>query len=140
MCLGQTQGNFKSNMILIKKSYLKFILLTLISAKRQSSSTRHVSLVSQMGKNLLALQGTWVRSLGWVQSLGQKDPLGKGMATHSSILAWRTPWTEEPGGLPCGCKELDAAERLTFSLSRHRFSTMFFSDTVHHNVERSPLC
>ena len=35
----------------------------------------------------------------WVQSLGQKDPLEKGMATHSSILAWRIPWTEEPGGL-----------------------------------------
>ena len=34
----------------------------------------------------------------WVQSLGQEDPLEKGMATHSSILAWRIPWTEEPGG------------------------------------------
>ena len=35
----------------------------------------------------------------WVQSLGQEDPLEKGEATHSSILAWRIPWTEEPGGL-----------------------------------------
>ena len=35
----------------------------------------------------------------WVGSLGQEDPLEKGMATHSSILAWRIPWTEEPGGL-----------------------------------------
>ena len=35
----------------------------------------------------------------WVQSLGLEDPLEKGMATHSSILAWRIPWTEEPGGL-----------------------------------------
>ena len=35
----------------------------------------------------------------WVPSLGQEDPLQKGMATHSSILAWRIPWTEEPGGL-----------------------------------------
>ena len=35
----------------------------------------------------------------WVQSLGQEDPLEKGMATHSSILAWEIPWTEEPGGL-----------------------------------------
>ena len=35
----------------------------------------------------------------WVQSLGQEDPLEKGMATHSSILAWKTPWTEEPGRL-----------------------------------------
>ena len=36
----------------------------------------------------------------WVQSLGQEDPLEKEMATHSSILAWRIPWTEELGGLP----------------------------------------
>ena len=35
----------------------------------------------------------------WVQSLGQEDPLGEGMTTHSSILAWRIPWTEEPGRL-----------------------------------------
>ena len=35
----------------------------------------------------------------WVQSLGWEDPVGKGMATHSSVLAWRIPWTEEPGGL-----------------------------------------
>ena len=35
----------------------------------------------------------------WLQSLGQEDPLEKGMAIHSSILAWRLPWTEEPGGL-----------------------------------------
>ena len=35
----------------------------------------------------------------WVQSLDQEDPLEKGMATHSSILAWEIPWTEEPGGL-----------------------------------------
>ena len=39
------------------------------------------------------MQETWVRFLGW------EDPLEKGMATHSSILAWRMPWTEEPGGL-----------------------------------------
>ena len=37
----------------------------------------------------------------WVQSLGQEDPLEEEMATHSSILAWRIPWTEERGGLPC---------------------------------------
>ena len=46
------------------------------------------SLVAQMVKNLPAVQETWV------QSLGQEDPLEKGMATHSSILAWRIPWTE----------------------------------------------
>ena len=46
-----------------------------------------------MVKNLHAMQEVWF----W--SLGQEDPLEKGMATHSSILAWRIPWTEEPGGL-----------------------------------------
>ena len=46
-----------------------------------------------MVKNLPAMQGMWVRSLGW------EEPLEEGMATHSSILAWRIPWTEEPGGL-----------------------------------------
>ena len=51
------------------------------------------SLVAQMVKNLPALQETWV------QSLGQEHALEKKMATHSNILAWRIPWTEEPGGL-----------------------------------------
>ena len=51
------------------------------------------SLVAQMVKNLPAMWETWVWSLGW------EDPLEEGMATHSSILAWRIPWTEEPGGL-----------------------------------------
>ena len=45
------------------------------------------------GKNLPAMQETHI------QCLGREDPLEKGMATHSSILAWRIPWTEEPGGL-----------------------------------------
>ena len=47
----------------------------------------------QMVKNLPATRETWV------QSLGQEDPLKKEMATHSSILAWRIPWTEDPGGV-----------------------------------------
>ena len=46
-----------------------------------------------MVKNLPAMQEAWV------QSLDLEDPLEKGMATHSSVLAWRIPWTEEPGGL-----------------------------------------
>ena len=49
--------------------------------------------MAQRLKHLLAMQETWVLSLG------QEDPLEKEMATHSSILAWRIPWTEEPGGL-----------------------------------------
>ena len=53
-----------------------------------------------------------------VQSLGQQDLLEKGMATHPSILAWRIPWTEEPGGLQSmGCNESDTTERLTVSVS-----------------------
>ena len=51
------------------------------------------SLVAQRIKHLPAVQGTWV------QSLGLKDPLEKEMATYFSILAWRLPWTKEPGGL-----------------------------------------
>ena len=47
-----------------------------------------------------------------VQSLGWEDPLEKGMAIHSSILAWRIPWTEEPGYSPWGHKESDTTERL----------------------------
>ena len=58
----------------------------------QPSYTR-ASLVAQRLKHLPAMQETWV------QSLGREDPLEKKMATHSSILAWRIPWTEEPGGL-----------------------------------------
>jgi len=50
-------------------------------------------LVAQAVKNLPAMQETWVPSLGW------QDSLEKGMATHSSILAWRIPWTKEPGRL-----------------------------------------
>ena len=51
------------------------------------------SLVAQMVKRLSAMLETWVRSLGW------KDALEKEMATHSSTLAWKIPWTEEPGRL-----------------------------------------
>ena len=51
------------------------------------------SLVAQMVKNLPAMRETQVQFLGW------EDPLEKGMATHSSVLTWRIPWTEEPGGV-----------------------------------------
>ena len=51
------------------------------------------SLVAQLIKNLPAIWKTWFRSLGW------EDPLEEGIAVHSSILAWRIPWTEEPGRL-----------------------------------------
>ena len=70
------------------------------------------SLVAQRVKRLPAMQETWVRSLGW------EDPLEKEMATQSSMLAWKIPWTKEPGRLysPWGRKESDTTERLTLML------------------------
>ena len=65
------------------------------------------SLVAQTVKNLPTVQETRV------QSLGQEDPLEKEMTTHSSILAWKVPWTEEPGVLPCMGLQTDMTERLT---------------------------
>ena len=59
---------------------------------------------SSVGKSLPAMQGTQVRFLG------QEDPLEKEMAIHSSILAWKIPWTEETGELPEVAKELDTTE------------------------------
>ena len=66
------------------------------------------SKVAQMVKNLPAMQETWVRSLGW------EDPLEKGLATNSSIHAWKIPWTEEPGGLysPWGLQESNTTDQL----------------------------
>ena len=62
-------------------------------------------------KNVPTMWETWVGSLGW------EDPLLKGTAAHSSILAWQTPWTEEPGGLQSlgVSKQWDMTERLTHS-------------------------
>ena len=78
---------------------------------------RKASLVAQTVKNLPTIWETQVRSLGG------EDPLEKGMATHSSILAWGIPWTEELGGLysPWGRKESGTTEQLitfTFPLKR----------------------
>ena len=70
------------------------------------------SLVAQIVKCLPVMWETQV------QSLGQEDPLEKGMAIHSSVFVWRIPWTEEPGGLQSwGCKESDTTERLSLHLS-----------------------
>ena len=65
---------------------------SLFEVKIPASTVLGASLVAQMVKNLPAM------SEAWVQSLGLEDPLEKRMATHSSILAWKIPWTEEPGG------------------------------------------
>ena len=66
------------------------------------------SLVTQIEKNSPEMWETWGQSLDW------EDPLEEGMATHSSIPAWRIPWTEEPGGLQSmGPQESDTTEQLS---------------------------
>ena len=81
-----------------------------IQAFGTASGKQRAFLVSQMVKNLPAMWKTWVRFLGW------KDPLEKEVITHSSILAWRIPWTEESGGLQSmGLQESDTTEQLTLS-------------------------
>ena len=68
----------------------------LIDILKQCIIIEHIyraSLVAQTVKHLHAMRETWVRSLGW------EDPLEKEMAHHSSTLAWKIPWTEEPGRL-----------------------------------------
>ena len=71
--------------------------------------------MAQMVKNLPAMQETQF------PLLGQEDPLEKGVATHSSVLVWRIPWTEEPGGLQSmGLQESDTTERL-----KHRHTHRF---------------
>ena len=81
-----------------------------ISTKPRSlpPGSHQAALVAEMVKNLPAMQETRVRPLG------QEDPLEKEMATHSDILAWRIPWTEEPGGLQSmGWQRVGMTERLT---------------------------
>ena len=83
-----------------------------------------------MVKHLSAMQETWVRSLGW------EDPLEKEMAAHSSTLAWKIPWTEEPGGLqPMGSQSQTRLSDLIFSCSMRTPSCGIQWDPV---VEPSP--
>ena len=78
----------------IGRSYLQYVYLTQDSYPEYTvKSYKQASLVAQMVKNPPAMQETQV------QSLGQEDPLEKGITTHSRILAWRIPWTEEPNRL-----------------------------------------
>ena len=78
--------------------------------------------MAQTVKNLPAVLETQI------QSLGREDALEKRMATHSSILTWRIPWTEELGGLysPYWLKELDTTERLTLSAFKQHMCACFF--------------
>ena len=88
-------------------STLPFLYTLFIS----SYSLLRASLMAQTIKNLPAVQKTQVRSLGW------EDPLEKGMATYSSIIAWRIPWTEELYGLLSMGLQRDSTERLNTSTS-----------------------
>ena len=99
------------------------------------------SLVAQMVRNLPAMWETCVRSLD------QEDPLEKELATHSSVLVWRIPWTEEPGG-PWGGKESGTTERLpdeTVTCSwgeratRHAFSCVLREVTIDPSPSFLPL-
>ena len=68
----------------------------------------------------------------WVRSLGREDPLEKEMATHSSNLAWRIPWTEEPGGLQStGRKESDRLSNFTFTfIARPCYQSKLFLNAI----------
>ena len=63
----------------------------------------------------------------WVQSLGQEDPLEKEMASHSSILAWRIPWTKEPGGL-----QSIGSHRVRHDLAQHQYSILCVCVCIYH--------
>ena len=70
-------------------------------------------------KNLPAVQEAWI------PSLGREDPLEEGVATHSSVLAWRIPWTKEPGSYsPWGLEELGTTERLSAAEARPQLALM----------------
>ena len=96
----QDEGFCPHNRVLWKFPHVKSTALSFCKdPKLLGLSFLGMSSVAQLVKNPPAVQETWVRSLGW------KDPLEKGMATHSSILAWRIPWT-----IPWGHKESDTIE------------------------------
>ena len=80
--------------------------------------------MAQRVKHLLAMWGTWVRSLGW------DDSLEKGMATHSSIPAWRIPWTEELGGLQSMGSQKVGHDRMTNTFTFRQSRTITLSQIV----------
>ena len=79
-----------------------------------SEAVQVASLVVQLVKNPPAMRKTWAKSLGW------EDPLEEGMSTHSSVLAWRIPWTEEPGGLQSMGSQRVRHDRATKHNSLHK--------------------
>ena len=91
------------------------------------------SLVAQWVKNLPAVQESQVRSLG------QEDPLQKGMATHSSNLAWRIPWTEEPGGLQSMASKRDGHDLGLNSNSMFIIGFCVYPVGIHYFPWQNPL-
>ena len=87
-------------------------------------------LVAQMVKNLPAMQDTWV----W--SLDLKDPLEKGMATHSNIFAWRIPWTEEPSGLQSMASQRVGHDWVTNIFTYFQWRCRHKEQTFGHRGER----
>ena len=83
------------------------------------------SLVAQTVKNLPAIRKTWVQSLGW------EDPLEKEMATHSSILAWRIPWTEEPGRLQSTGSQRIGHDWMTFTAPLENDLEISYKTNIH---------
>ena len=79
------------------------------------------SLVAQMVKCLSTMQETWVWSLGW------EDPLEKEMSIHSTTIAWKIPWTEEPGRLQAMGSQRDTTERLNFTFFMVQLSHPYFT-------------
>ena len=102
-------------------SYPSKVMLEILQARFQQYVNRELPHVQAGFRKGIWLQcrrpGVW--SLGW------EDPLEKEMAIHSSILAWKIPWTEEPGRLysPWGHKESDTTEQLTHTALEHRLSS-----------------
>ena len=93
------------------------------------------SLVAQMVKSLPSMRETWVRSLD------QEDLLEKEMASHSSILAWKIPWTEEPGRLQSmGSQRVRVGHDCTTNAFTFRYICIFFSIMVYHRIMSIVLC
>ena len=93
------------------------------------------SLVAQMIKNPPTMQETQVPSLGW------EDPLEEGMATHSSILAWRIPWTEEPGGLQSmGSQRVGHNWATKHSTSLQKHGKVYRENSIIQNLGSVKVC
>ena len=115
--VGSIQAPLKKKLIYFSIYLNSF--LTLFKCLQYIFTYKYV--VAQMVKNLPSVQETQVHSLGW------EDPLEKEMTTHSSILAWRIPWTEEPGGL----------QSMGLQRVRHNWATKQPTKNVHKSTYKS---